>query len=75
MSRMSISSTLEGTKSGSRVEQMGEKQELLATMMDRKKILQKEAPEEFHKQIDLSGNQGVGGTLVQRRNGITGKET
>ena len=30
---------------------MSERQELLATVMERKKTLQKEAPEEFHKQI------------------------
>ena len=33
------------------VEQMSERQELLVAMMERKKIMQREAPEEFQKQI------------------------
>ena len=31
--------------------QMGESQELLVAMMERNKIMQREAPEEFQKQI------------------------
>ena len=33
------------------VEHMRQRQELLVTMMERNKILQREAPEEFHKHI------------------------
>ena len=33
------------------VEHMSEGQEMCVTMMERKKILQRETPEEFHKQI------------------------
>ena len=55
------------------IEQLSEKQELLGTLMESKKGLEKGAPERFHEKI-FQRVEGVGGAEVKRGSGAVGTQ-
>ena len=54
------------------IEQLSERQDLLAARLEKMWILQEEAPDKFHEKIFLEGFRGV---KIQRRIGLVRKST